>query len=86
MVSRTARERDRAMIRQLNEDQIAYVRERDARYAGGWNAYRNPGIDSRADQQQQDYGAARREYNAALDEWRRDVAACQAGYYERCAR
>lgn len=41
MASRAERARDRAIIRQLNEDQLAYVRERDAGYARGWQDYRD---------------------------------------------
>lgn len=40
MKSAAARERDREQIRQMNLAQLRYVRERDARYAEGWAAYR----------------------------------------------
>ncbi len=36
-----ARARDRAIIRQLNLQQLAYVQQRDAQYAQGWKAYRD---------------------------------------------
>ena len=90
-----ARARDKAIIKQLNEDQLAYVRERDARYAQGWEAYRQAHGDrdarqaaSYADTQGSSgaYAQARSDYDAALAQWRRDVAACRAGNYEHCAR
>jgi len=40
MRSAAARARDRAIIRQLNRDQLAYVQKRDAGYAQGWQNYR----------------------------------------------
>src|SRR5262245_10358319 len=39
MRSAAARARDRAVIRQLNLQEAARVRERDAGYAAGWQAY-----------------------------------------------
>ena len=89
--------RDRAIIRKLNQDQLAYVRQRDAQYAKGWKAYRQSGDDDgdfeegdyqsgRADyaRQSRGYAQARRDYEADLAQWRRDVAACRAGNYSRC--
>jgi len=32
----------------------------------------------------EDYARQRREYDRAMADWRQDVAACRAGYYERC--
>lgn len=86
-----ARARDKAIIKQLNEDQIAYVRERDARYAEGWDAYRRARGNNRYEApayeaDRRAYSDAHSEYEAAMAEWRRDVAACRAGYYEHCAR
>ena len=73
MKSRAARERDAAEIRRMNQEQLRYVRERDARYAKGWQATR-------------DYPAAQREYERAMAEWRRAVRLCREGYHEYCAR
>lgn len=89
--------RDRAIIRKLNQDQLAYVRQRDARYAKGWQDYRQSrGSDDdegdyeagRSDyaRQSRSYAQARRDYEADLAQWRRDVAACRAGNYSRCER
>ncbi|SFG17899.1 hypothetical protein SAMN05518801_10977 [Novosphingobium sp. CF614] len=86
--------RDRAIIRQLNQDQLAQVRQRDARYADGWDSYaraRNGWRDGEdgnarpASRDDADY-AARREYQDAMAEWRADVRACREGDYSRCAR
>lgn len=91
MATRAARERDRAMIRKLNEDQLAYVRKRDARYARGWDDYRRANGDRGTDEAYEasrdddnDYASARSEYESAMAQWRRDVADCRAGYYEHC--
>ncbi|HKR92487.1 hypothetical protein [Novosphingobium sp.] len=101
MASSAARARDRAIIRKLNEDQLAYVRERDARYAQGWDDYRRASSDRDGEAYADDptprkrrgaprdddgYASANSEYQAAMAEWREDVAACRAGYYEHCAR
>jgi hypothetical protein len=40
MRSKAARDRDRAIIRQLNLKELERVRARDARYAKDWDAYR----------------------------------------------
>lgn len=89
MASLSARERDRAIIRKLNRDQLAYVRERDARYAEGWADYREAQGESRHAERARGtsgYAQARREYEEELAQWREDVAACRAGYYEHCRR
>ncbi|SMC47988.1 hypothetical protein [Novosphingobium sp. B1] len=82
MRTQAARERDRAIIRKLNQQELARVRERDARYAEGWAQWRSGGRDERAD----DYAQAQREYEDRMAQWRRAVAACRAGHYEYCAR
>ena len=71
-----ARARDREMVRQLNLRQSAMVRERDARYAQGWQA---SGGNS-------GYGAARAQYEREMAAWRGAVAACRSGDYSACAR
>ncbi|KHK93127.1 hypothetical protein [Novosphingobium malaysiense] len=87
MATRAARERDRAIIRQLNRDQAAYVQRRDAEYAKGWAAYRRAQTGEREHREdQRAYAEARSDYEAAMADWRRDVDACRAGYYEHCAR
>lgn len=90
--SAEARARDKAIIRQLNQDQLAHVRERDAHYAEGWKAYQQQGA------QQQAYDAARADHERAMDAyareraayereraaWRRAVQMCESGHYEYC--
>jgi hypothetical protein len=73
MRSAKARARDKAIIRQLNLDQAAYVRARDARQAKGWAAYKA-------------YPAQRAAYERRLAEWRRAVRLCESGHYDYCAR
>ena len=73
MRSAAARARDKAIIRQLNLDQAAYVRQRDARQAAGWQAYK-------------DYPAQKAAYERRMAEWRRAVRLCRVGQYEYCAR
>lgn len=78
-------ERDRETIRRLNREQLEYVRKRDARYAEGWRAHGGSRGASRK-QQASTYEADMRRYERAMAEWREDVAACRAGYYEYCRR
>lgn len=95
MSSAAARARDREMIRQLNRQELARVRERDARYAEDWRAARggsNPAVpdpeDSRRSQEYErakaDYSRDRANYERDLAQWRRAVAACRAGDYSAC--
>ncbi|WP_296676368.1 hypothetical protein [Novosphingobium sp.] len=79
------RARDKAIIRQLNVDQLAHVRERDARYAEGWKAYRQQGGRSEAyANDRADYEQQRAAYERKRAAWRRAVAMCQSGHYEYC--
>lgn len=81
MRSQAARERDRAMIRQLNRDMLAQVQARDAGYAGGWRDYRgNPEADAdyrraltQHEREQARYAEARRRYEADMADWRREA-------------
>lgn len=79
MTMRNAAERahDRAVTRRMNQDQLAYVRQRDAR-----------SLQSYGEAQSQDdnaYAAARAEYARKMAAWRHAVAACNAGRWEYCA-
>ncbi len=108
MQTREAREADAAEIRRLNLAEAAYVRERDARYAQDWQAWREARDaslrhsvrsshtsgedrlayeDTRSASQvdRQTYESARRDYEAAMADWRRNVAACRGGDYQRCS-
>lgn len=73
MKSAAARARDAAIIRKLNQDQLRYVQERDARQRAGWEAYRA-------------YPQQHADYERRMAEWRRAVEMCEAGYHEYCAR
>src|SRR4051812_45439710 len=74
MRSPAARARDRAIIKRMNQDQLAYVRRRDA---GRMQAFR--GAQSDRDTR---YADARAEYGRKMEAWRRAVAACHAGRWE----
>lgn len=74
MRSAAARRRDHETIRRLNQRELAYVRERDARY------HRENGHAG------SDYAHDRAEYERKLAAWRRAVAACRAGDYSYCDR
>lgn len=78
MRSAAARTRDREIIRQLNLEEAARVRARDARYAKGWGEYAAQS-KSRAD-----YARSRAQYERDMAAWRRAVAACRAGDYSAC--
>lgn len=78
MRSAAARARDRAIIKRMNRQQLAYVRQRDARRL---HAYRETqrGYDD-------NYADARAEYEQKMRAWRRAVAACNGGQWEYCDR
>jgi hypothetical protein len=78
MQSAAARARDRAIIRGLNQDQLAYVRKRDADRMAAFRA-RRAERDGR-------YADARANYERKLAAWRHAVAACRAGRVEYCDR
>lgn len=71
MRSAAARAKDKAIIRQLNLDQAAYVKARDARQAKGWSEYKA-------------YPAKRAAYERRMAEWRRAVRMCDSGHHEYC--
>ncbi|MBX7500084.1 hypothetical protein K3181_01340 [Qipengyuania sp. YG27] len=73
MRSRQARERDAAIIRQLNLEQLRYVQKRDAEQAKGWQATR-------------DYPNQLAEHEKRMAAWRHAVRMCESGHYEYCAR
>lgn len=77
MRSAAARARDKAIIKRLNQEQLAYVQKRDAQYAEGWRAYR---------QAPQVNAARQAQYEREMAAWRRAVGKCRAGYREFCAR
>jgi len=70
------RARDRAITRRMNQEQLAYVLQRDASSAHTYREPRSEGDEAYAD--------ARAEYGRELAAWRRAVAACNAGRWEYC--
>ncbi|WP_310533275.1 hypothetical protein [Novosphingobium sp.] len=84
------RARDKAIIRDLNLGQLAYVEKRDAEYAEGWKAwreYKRRGQNGRLGADgAEDYASARARYQRDMAAWRRAVSLCEAGRYEYCDR
>jgi hypothetical protein len=78
MRSAAARARDRAIIRGLNQDQLAYVRKRDADRMRVFRAARAE-RDGR-------HAEARVDYERKMAAWRHAVAACRAGRWQYCDR
>jgi hypothetical protein len=77
MRNAAARARDAAIIKRLNQAQLAQVRERDAGYAEGWAAYRRgPQVPA----------AEQARYEREMADWRHAVAACRSGDWRYCAR
>lgn len=88
MRSADERARDKAVIRRINQEQAALVRDRDARLAGENAESRGYAARGSGDYEaaQRDYAEQRRAYDQAMAAWRSDVSACRAGYYEHCRR
>ena len=84
MRSAAARAKDREIIRQLNRQELARVRARDARYAEGWRAYRENGAGRDHDRAMAAYERDRARYERDMAAWRRAVSACRAGDYSAC--
>ena len=78
MRSAAARARDSAIIKRMNQDQLAHVRERDSRRMASFRA-----AQSRRDGS---YADARADYDRKMAAWRRAVAACNAGQWSSCDR
>lgn len=76
MRSATARARDRAAIRRMNQQQLAYVRQRDARQMRNYRDAQRGNDEGYAD--------ARAEYAQRMRAWRHAVAACNAGNWDYC--
>lgn len=68
--------RDRAMTKRLNQGQLAYVRQRDAKNLRTYREAQNEGEGGYAD--------ARAEYLSKMATWRHAVSACKAGHWEYC--
>jgi hypothetical protein len=95
MRTAVARTRDREIIRGLNLQELAHVRERDARYAESSRAWRSrsgaASVDPEYSHRSQGYAHAmaayasdQNQYQRDLSQWRRAVSACRAGDYSAC--
>lgn len=83
MRSAAARARDRELTRQLNLQEMARVRQRDAhRHAAGAGDHAARSRDH--DRAMALYARNQAEYERELADWRRAVAACRAGDYSAC--
>lgn len=78
MRSAAARARDSAIIKRMNQDQLAYVRGRDADRMQTFRATRG--------QRDARYADSRSAYERKMAAWRHAVAACRAGRWEYCDR
>lgn len=85
--------RDREIIRKMNLDQLAYVRDRDARYASSWRNYAGarPGSQpaeagdyaarSQAYAREMErYRQDRERYDQAMAQWEQERSDCPPGY------
>jgi hypothetical protein len=85
-----ARARDREGTRQLNLQELAAVRKRDAGYRQSWRP--EPGGEPTEytarfhdhERAMGDYARDRAQYEREMARWRRAVAACRAGDYSAC--
>ncbi|WP_232308212.1 hypothetical protein [Tsuneonella dongtanensis] len=71
MRSAAAKARDRAIIKRLNQEQLRYVQQRDARLAAGNAASRE---------------WAAKENARRMATWRHAVRMCESGRHKYCAR
>jgi len=76
MRNAAARAHDRAAIKRMNQDQLTYVRQRDAK---NLRTYREA-----QSERDSTYANARAEHGRQMAAWRRTVAACNAGRWEYC--
>lgn len=76
--SAAARAKDKAIIRQLNINELNRVRARDARYAKDWEDYREQPARQAA------YERERAAYERKMAAWREAVRRCRAGEYSYC--
>ena len=80
MRSQAARDRDAAIIRGLNNRELARVRARDAQYAQGWSDYHAGSAAGTYTPE-----TARAENARRMAEWREAVRRCEDGDRAYCA-
>ncbi len=78
-----ARARDRELTRRLNQQEIARVRQRDARIYAAYGEERTARSHDH-DRALAAYDRSRAQYEQDMAAWRRAVAACRAGDYSAC--
>lgn len=76
MRNAAARARDRAAIKRMNQDQLDYVRQRDARTMRTYSAAQN--------ERDSGYARDRADYERKMAAWRHAVSACNAGRWDYC--
>jgi hypothetical protein len=76
MKSAAARARDSAETKRLNQGQLAYVQQRDAKILRNYRETQGEHNSAYAD--------AQAEYSRKMAAWRRAVSACKAGQLEYC--
>lgn len=76
MKSATARARDSAETKRLNQGQLAYVQQRDAKILRNYREAQSGHSGAYAD--------AQAEYSRKMAAWRRAVAACNSGQWDYC--
>lgn len=87
MRNAAARVHDREMTRQLNREEGARVRQRDARSTPRWRVAGDDEHLARSRDHERamaDYARNRARYEQDMLRWRRAVAACRAGDYFAC--
>ena len=83
--SAAARAKDKAIIRQLNLNELNRVQARDARYARDWAAYREqPAREAEYRAALADHAREQAAYEKKMAQWREAVRRCRAGDYNYC--
>ena len=83
--SAAARAKDKAIIRQLNINEMNRVRAQDAQYAKGWQEYRElPARQAEYRAALAEHARERAAYEKKMAAWREAVRRCRAGEYSYC--
>ncbi len=83
--SAEARAKDKAIIRQLNINEMRRVRAQEAEQAQGWQAYReHPARQAEYRAALADHARERAAYEKKMAAWREAVRRCRAGEYGYC--
>jgi hypothetical protein len=83
--SAAARAKDKAIIRQLNINEMRRVRAQEAEQAQGWQAYREqPARQAEYRAALADHARDQAAYEKKMAAWREAVRRCRAGDYSYC--